>query len=92
MVTRRKRGGHRVAVDQMVEALATGPQHAALVEACRSLADAVDAVTEFDDRLWREYRFTLRALLERASGGSHNDDFDAEFESLRTEVGNSADT
>jgi hypothetical protein len=69
----------------MVAALVIGPQDAALVESCRALASELDRGVEFDDRLWREYRFALRALLERASGGS-SDDFDAEFDRLRTEV------
>lgn len=90
MVTPRKRvpGAQRAAVDRMVDALATTPAHAALVESCRALADHLDRLppSTFDEKLWREYRFALHALLERVSGGS-SDDFDAEFDRLRAEVG-----
>lgn len=84
MVT--KNNGHRAAVDKMVEALATRQEDAALVELCRGLADELDRADGFDDRLWREYRFALKALLERASGGS-SDGIDDELQCLRSEMG-----
>ena len=76
----------------MVAALPTGPEHAALIAACQTLADQLDAAEAFDDKLWREYRLALKALMERAAGGTEDDDFDAEFDSLRTEVGNTAES
>lgn len=80
---------HRAALERTVAAMVTGPEHSAMVELCRSLADAVDSAAGFDDKLWREYRMALRALMDRASGGS-SDDFDAEFDALRTAVGDPA--
>lgn len=80
---------HRASLERTVAAIVTGPEHSAMVELCRSLADSVDAAVAFDDKLWREYRMALRALMDRTSGGS-SDDFDAEFDALRTSVGDSA--
>lgn len=88
-MVKRKIGPHRTAVDRAVEALATGPEHAALVESCRALADELDQTLEFDERLWREYRFALKALMERASG-DNDGDFRSELEAMRTEVGDSS--
>ena len=82
---------NRNALDQALEALAVGPEHAALVELCRSLADVVDSQGEFDDRAWREYRQSLKVLMEAtARGGS--DGFDKFLASLRTPVSDGADT
>lgn len=92
MVARKRKGTHRAAVDAMVAALTTGQEHGALIESCRSLADHIDSWPEFDDKLWREYRLALKALMDRMPDGAKDDDFDAEFESLRTKVGNSANT
>lgn len=94
MVARRARPKlkpQRMALERSLTAMATGPEHAALVELCRSLADTVDAAGYFDDKLWREYRMALRSLMERATGGSA-DDFDAEFDALRTSVGDPAES
>lgn len=92
MVTRKRKGQHRQAVDAMVEALATGQEHGALIESCRSLAVLVDAVPAFDDKLWREYRLALKALMDRMPDAASSDDFDAEFDALRAEVGDTANT
>lgn len=86
-MVKRKTGQHRTAVDRTVEALATGPEHAALVESCRALADELDRAAEFDEHMWREYRFALKALMERASG-DNDGDFRSELEAMRTEMGN----
>lgn len=91
MVTR-KHGQHRQAVDAMVAALTTGQEHGALIESCRSLADLVDTDPAFDDKLWREYRLALKALMDRMPDGAKDDDFDAEFDALRAEVGDTANT
>jgi len=83
---------HVEAVEMMVEALATGPEHAALIEACRALARTVDE-SGFDDRLWREYRLALKALMDGASGGSDDGDaFDEEFKRMRAAVGDAEES
>ena len=82
-------GANRDALEEQVEALATGREHRALVEVCRGLADRVDAEEGFDDALWREYRLNLKALREAVSGGG-DDTFDLVAE-LRAEVRDSED-
>lgn len=82
-----KHGPNRRALEEQVEAMATGQEHRALVEAARSLADRVDGLVEmdiFDDKAWREYRLALTSLREAVGdGGSSEDDIVAE---LRAEV------
>lgn len=68
-----------------------------LVEAARTLADAVDdegpACGECgrhpgpDDKLWREYRFALQALKEATSDGG-SDDFASALDELRASIRN----
>lgn len=91
-MVKRKPGQHREAVDCTVAALATGPEHAALVESCRALADELDQSLEFDEHMWREYRLALKALMDRMPDGGSDDDFDAEFDALSTEVGDSSNS
>lgn len=98
MVTR-KPVTHLAAVDEAVEAMATGTEHRAHVEACRSLAARCDfEIAEgygFDDKLWREYRLALKALREAVTSGSDDDDdLEREFreaeERRRASMGNPA--
>lgn len=59
----------RSSLDRQIAALATGEEHAGLVELCRSLADVLDAAGEVpDDKLVREYRLALSLLSDLASG------------------------
>jgi hypothetical protein len=58
----------RVAFDESMTALATGPEHAALVAACRRLAAIIDGLDEFDAAVWREYRLMLSELMTATSG------------------------
>lgn len=96
MVTRKKPleafGRQRSALEATIAALPTGVEHAAHVETCRGLADLLDSLplAAFDDKLWREYRLALRALFDGATGGPDDDDFDAEFDALRAQMGDSA--
>lgn len=79
-------GRNRAAVEASVPHLATGPEHAALVESVRSLADAVD-VEPLNDRLWRQYQQALDSLMEAtADGGS--DDFAKRIAELRAPLPN----
>lgn len=92
-MTRRKKPEHgpqRAALEAAVAALVTGPQHAALIESCRAIADFIDGCPVFDDKAWREYRLALKALYDHATGGGDEDDFDREFDELRTTVGDAA--
>lgn len=59
-------GRNRAALEQSIGHLATDPSHAALIEAARSLADQVDE-RPVEERLWREYRFALSALMGAAT-------------------------
>ena len=67
-----------------------GPEHAALVQLCRGLADVVDAQGSFDDKAWREYRQSLKMLMEATVRGS-SDGFDKFLASLRAPVPDGAD-
>lgn len=83
-------GPNGLALEHAIQALAVGPEHAALVAACRSLAAQVDG-TGFDDHAWREYRLSLKALMEAtADGGS--DAFAEWIAGMRTEMGDPAHT
>lgn len=57
------------AVDRALSVLGDEPRFAALVEAARGLAAAVDADPQ-NASLWREYRGALRDVLEASDGGS----------------------
>lgn len=86
-------GRQRGAVERQVEALATGAEHSALVEACRQLADQIDASDSVDDKLWREYRLALTLLMgeTRPDGGGDGDPW-AELEKrLRATVDDATD-
>lgn len=77
-------GRNRSAVEASVPHLATGPEHVALVELVRSLADAVD-IEPLNDRLWRQYQQALDSLMEAtADGGS--DDFAKRVAELRAPI------
>ena len=58
------RSGHVDALARQVEAMATGPEHAAFIRYALGLARLIDASGVFDEKLWREYRLSLRALQE----------------------------
>ena len=63
------RGPNRAALEATVEALATGREHLALVEAARQLADVVDQSVRFDDHAWREYRLAIQNLMGAVDDG-----------------------
>lgn len=77
-----KHGPNRQALEEQIEAMATGQEHRALVEAARSLADQVDGAEFFDDKAWREYRLALTSLRE-AIGDGGSDSFDDLTQKLR---------
>lgn len=81
-------GANRAALERQVEAMATGPEHAALVEGLRSLADVVDH--GFDEKAWREYRLMLTELRE-ACAGDDTDALQGLFDKLRAPVSDSED-
>jgi len=68
-----KHGPNRQGLERSLEALAVGPQHDALVEAARALADVVDTTGEFDDKMWREYRLVLALLMEATADDGADD-------------------
>ena len=78
-------GPHRASLERSLSALAVYDEHAALVESARSLAVAIDEADTFDDKLRREYRLALDALMEAGSGGV--DELELEAERLRATVG-----
>lgn len=75
-------GRNRAALESSIQHLATGPQHEALIEHCRSLADLMDLSQRsicpecerfaYDDKVIREYRLAL-GVLYRATGGDDGD-------------------
>jgi len=78
-------GSNRAGLERTIAALATGLEHSALVEACRSLADRVDLIEGmggFDDKAWREYRLALTGLMEASSGDDSG--LDREIAELRS--------
>lgn len=84
-------GSNRAALEEQIDAMATGREHRALVESCRVLADVVDALEVFDDKAWREYRLALAALRE-ATGDNAPDSFESLTEELRAKVPDSEDS
>ena len=84
-------GRQREALDRQVEAMATGPEHSALIEACRQLADTVDRADGFDDKLWREYRLALTLLQGGLVDDGSGDDLGAILDELRAKVDNTED-
>ena len=93
---------NRVALERMIAALdgSFSDEHAALVEAALSLAEAVDAGehcaglpgescgarTPSPAAMWKEYRQAVKDLMEVAAGG--DDDDSAAFQQLvRAPVG-----
>ncbi len=83
-------GANRKAVDATLRTLRErlGDEHVALVQACRSLADAIDADPD-NASLWREYRGALEDLdsLTRAE----DDAFESLYERLRAPMGDTSD-
>ena len=82
-------GRNGAALERALQALAVGVEHAALVEAARSLAEWVDA-SPMDDSAWREYRLALRYLMEATASGS-SDAFNDFLDDLRAKVPDGAD-
>ena len=80
-----KFGLNRDALEGSLEALAIGPEHGALVEACRSLADVVDG-PKLNVNAWREYRLSLDTLL-KATAHSGSDAFQNWLDQMRAPVG-----
>lgn len=81
--SRRRKGVVRLALERSVRSLAVGAEHAVLVESCRRLADEVDGMVVFDDRVFREFRLAVGVLMEAtADGGS--DAFEAALAELRS--------
>lgn len=72
-----------LALDASVEAMATGPEHGALVALCRSLASSMDVSAGvwcsecerggWDERLWREYRLALDQLMKAVEFDGRSD-------------------
>ena len=81
---------NRAALETQVEAMATGPEHRALIQSCRTLADHVDSLDYFDDKAWREYRLALDALMEAVDDGGP-DPYDNFIEGLRSKVRDTED-
>ncbi|HEX7099673.1 MAG TPA: hypothetical protein VF377_10560 [Acidimicrobiia bacterium] len=92
---RRNFGPNRKALERQIQAMATGPEHSAHIEACRHLADVVDALTQenrFSEKAWREYRLALDALREAvkdAGGGPKS--FEQLVSELRAEIPDPSD-
>lgn len=84
-----KRGRNRAKLEDSLKHLATRPEHAAIVEICRTLADEVDGMAAFDDKRVREYRLNLQVLMEATDGSG--DEVDSFMDGLRASVGDSAD-
>lgn len=86
-----KRGTNRAAVDDTLRSISEsgrlGDDHGALVQACRSLADAVDAAPD-NASLWREYRGALAELAELTR--AEDDAFAALYDRLRAPMGDTA--
>lgn len=80
-VAGRRKGPIRLALERSVRALAVGQEHAVLVETCRMLADAMD--WGFDDRVAREFRLSVKALMEATANGGF-DAFEQAVEDLRS--------
>ena len=85
-------GPNREAAEKAISALQIEDRHAALVQAVRTLADVVDGELAPNqlDKVWREYRQTLQALMEATSGGS-TDGFDIFLRGLRAKVSDPED-
>lgn len=88
---------NRPALERSLQALAdmVKPEHAALVEVARSLAQAVDAAPD-NASLWREYRAALASLFDVLSDAGPSDEMASFLESIRTpavrpQVGDAAD-
>lgn len=83
-------GRQRRALEQQVEAMATGREHRALVEACRAIADRIDELEArggFPDKAWREYRLALKELREAVTDdGSSSDSIEEWITASRGEV------
>lgn len=77
---------NRAALERAIAALDPDDAAAAVVEAARSLASAVDA-DGLNDALWREYRYALAALREACAGGG-DDELENVFEAVRAAVRN----
>lgn len=88
------RGPNRAALEEQIEAMATGREHRALVESCRQLADQVDrsiARGGFSDKAWREYRLSLRALREAVADGGDGDPIHSWIDQSRGKVRDTED-
>ena len=82
-------GLNRDALEGALEALATGPEHDAIVQVCRTLADVVDAAADsgkFNHNASREYRLALETLME-ATAHSGSDAFLGWLDQMRAPVG-----
>ena len=84
-------GINQGALEIQISALNPGDEVAALVASCRTLARYVDAgLEDVDaDKVWREYRLALAALLGACSDGDPLDPFGAtrrEFADLDAEL------
>jgi hypothetical protein len=77
-------GRNRAAVEASLPHLATGPEHSALIEVVRSLADVIDSDLA-NDRLWRQYQQAVDKLME-ATGGGSSDDFAERMAQLRAPI------
>jgi hypothetical protein len=84
-------GPNRAALEIQIEAMATGREHRAQLQACRALADQVDAMRVYDEKVWREYRLALRDLREAVADGGTDPDADIPGE-LRATFRNPTDT
>lgn len=84
--TNTRPGPNATALEQALVALAVGPEHAALVAGCRSLAAQVDQ-EGFNDKAWREYRLLLKQLMEVTAGGGADDPFETALAEMRATMG-----
>lgn len=86
---------NRAALETQIQAMATGPEHRALIHSCRALADVLDAQAEtakFDDKAWREYRLALKGLREAVDDGGTPDPLSDWISASRGEIRDTENT
>ena len=84
-------GPNRAALETALTALATSREHEALIQSCRGLADVLDRLGSFDDRVWREYRLALKILMGTTSSDA-DDQIASLVNEMRAEMGDTTNT